>query len=275
MVADALRELELAATELASSGPAGRGAAGAAQDRRAPPGQRRLAHPAGGDGVADRRRSTRRSTSCGRPADQLKLQGRADEYVRVAERLLFHRPDNFSVARELAAAYIARRNPRLALAKLQARAQGGAARSAERHAARRGARAARSVEGDLGLARAGRDSRRRRAAERARRRVRAALALDPTDGETRELAGRWGIATLSAVRRARHAAAAAAAGDAASARPAPGGASGSAAATGRGRGRSGLRPRDLGALRDLGRLGPHRPRRSPTSRASCRRPTCS
>jgi tetratricopeptide (TPR) repeat protein len=39
--------------------------------------------------------------------------------VRVAERLLFHRPENSAVARELAAVYIARGNPRLALAKLQ------------------------------------------------------------------------------------------------------------------------------------------------------------
>ena len=38
----------------------------------------------------------------------------------MAERLLFHRPDNFAIARELAATYIARKNPRLALAKLQA-----------------------------------------------------------------------------------------------------------------------------------------------------------
>ena len=46
---------------------------------------------------------------------QLKAQGRADDFVRVAERLLFHRPSDFAVARELAAAYIARGNPRLAL----------------------------------------------------------------------------------------------------------------------------------------------------------------
>ena len=66
-----------------------------------------VAHPAGGDGVAGRARPTRRSTSSAQLAMQLKAQGRADEYVRVAERLLFHRPDDFAVARELAAAYIA------------------------------------------------------------------------------------------------------------------------------------------------------------------------
>jgi tetratricopeptide (TPR) repeat protein len=54
-----------------------------------------------------------------RAADQLKLQGRFDEYVRVAERLLFHQPDNLAVARELAEAYIDKNNARLALAKLQ------------------------------------------------------------------------------------------------------------------------------------------------------------
>jgi len=54
-----------------------------------------------------------------RAADQLKLQGRHEEYTRVAERLLFHQPDNLSVARELAEAYIDKNNARLALAKLQ------------------------------------------------------------------------------------------------------------------------------------------------------------
>jgi len=58
-----------------------------------------------------------------RAADFLKAQGRADEYVRVAERLIFHEPDNFPVARELAAVYISRKNPRLALAKLQTAAK--------------------------------------------------------------------------------------------------------------------------------------------------------
>jgi len=54
-----------------------------------------------------------------RAADQLKVQGRYEEYTRVAERLLFHQPDNLAVARELAEAYIDRNNARLALAKLQ------------------------------------------------------------------------------------------------------------------------------------------------------------
>ena len=54
-----------------------------------------------------------------RAADQLKVQGRHEEYARVAERLLFHQPDNLAVARELAEAYIDKNNARLALAKLQ------------------------------------------------------------------------------------------------------------------------------------------------------------
>jgi pilus assembly protein FimV len=55
-----------------------------------------------------------------RSADQLKAQGRGDESLRVVERLLFHQPDNYAKARELAEAYIARGSPRLALPKLQA-----------------------------------------------------------------------------------------------------------------------------------------------------------
>ena len=104
-------------------------------------------------------------------------------------------PTTSRVARELAAAYIARRNPRLALAKLQ-----GALKAAPRDPQNvtllaRGAGAARSAQGGVGLARAGRAARRRRARSSERdAAMRAALALDPTDGETRELAARWGVA---------------------------------------------------------------------------------
>jgi pilus assembly protein FimV len=52
-------------------------------------------------------------------ADALKASGRTDEYIRVCERLLFHRPDDVERARELAEIYIARGSPRLALPKLQ------------------------------------------------------------------------------------------------------------------------------------------------------------
>lgn len=53
-------------------------------------------------------------------ADQLKAQGRADEHLRVLERLLFHDTNNLPRAYELAETYLARGNPRLALPKLQA-----------------------------------------------------------------------------------------------------------------------------------------------------------
>jgi tetratricopeptide (TPR) repeat protein len=53
-------------------------------------------------------------------ADLLKGQGRIDEYLRVTERLLFHRPDNAALARSVAQLYIERNNARFALAKLQA-----------------------------------------------------------------------------------------------------------------------------------------------------------
>jgi len=49
----------------------------------------------------------------------LKDQGRLDDYVKVAERLLYHRSNDVRVAKELAETYIARRDPKRALAKLQ------------------------------------------------------------------------------------------------------------------------------------------------------------
>jgi pilus assembly protein FimV len=53
-------------------------------------------------------------------AELLKKQGRLDDYLKVGERLLFHAPENDEFARELAAAYLERDNPKHALAKLQA-----------------------------------------------------------------------------------------------------------------------------------------------------------
>jgi tetratricopeptide (TPR) repeat protein len=49
----------------------------------------------------------------------LKDQGRLDDYVKVAERLLYHRSNDVRVAKELAETYMARRDPKRALAKLQ------------------------------------------------------------------------------------------------------------------------------------------------------------
>ena len=124
---------------------------------------------------------------------QLKAQGRADDFVRVAERLLFHRPDDFAVARELAAAYIragtrgwrwpscrralkaAPRDPQnvTLLAEALAQLDPPKAMSVWRELA------------ELHDA-AGR-------AERSRRRGAGRAGAGPTDGETRELAARWGI----------------------------------------------------------------------------------
>jgi tetratricopeptide (TPR) repeat protein len=128
-----------------------------------------------------------------RASEFLKSQGRGDEYVRVAERLLFHEPDNFPVARELAAVYIARKNPRLALAKLQP-----AAKVAPRDPKNIELVAlaleqldppkARSIWKEL--------SQLHDAAGRAGERdaaLRAALALDPSDEEARTLARQWGV----------------------------------------------------------------------------------
>ncbi len=75
----------------------------------------RLAESASGAGLTEEA-----VREFGRAADQLKAQGRTDESLRVLERLLFHQPQNFSKARELAEAYIAKGSPRLALPKLQA-----------------------------------------------------------------------------------------------------------------------------------------------------------
>src|SRR3569623_1540247 len=52
--------------------------------------------------------------------EQLRRQGRQDDFVKVAERLLWHKPDNHARNRELAGLYLRRNDPRRALQKLQA-----------------------------------------------------------------------------------------------------------------------------------------------------------
>ncbi len=52
-------------------------------------------------------------------ADLLKDLGREDDYLKVAERLSYHRPDDVRLARELAESYLKRRDAKRALAKLQ------------------------------------------------------------------------------------------------------------------------------------------------------------
>jgi pilus assembly protein FimV len=52
--------------------------------------------------------------------DQLRRQGRQDDFIKVAERLLWHKPDNHALNRELSGLYLRRNDPRRALQKLQA-----------------------------------------------------------------------------------------------------------------------------------------------------------
>ncbi|MBA3456642.1 MAG: tetratricopeptide repeat protein [Deltaproteobacteria bacterium] len=52
--------------------------------------------------------------------EQLRRQGRQDDFLKVAERLLWHKPDNHALNRELASLYLRRNDPRRALQKLQA-----------------------------------------------------------------------------------------------------------------------------------------------------------
>jgi tetratricopeptide (TPR) repeat protein len=51
--------------------------------------------------------------------DFLRKSGRQDDFIKVAERLIFHKPDNIELCRELATLYLQRNDPRRALAKLQ------------------------------------------------------------------------------------------------------------------------------------------------------------
>jgi tetratricopeptide (TPR) repeat protein len=199
MVSDALHELELAVAEFQQAG----------RPADALPALRRIVelHPGN---VVSRIRLAEAASQAGQTAeavrqlaqaaDQLRLEGRGEELVRVAERLLFHSPENVAVARELAATYIARKNPRLALSKLQ-----GALKVAPRDPetvgllaeamAQLDPRKAISVWRELaGIhAEAGRQDERDAA-------VRSALVLDPTDGQTHELAARWGISIAAASR---------------------------------------------------------------------------
>jgi tetratricopeptide (TPR) repeat protein len=52
-------------------------------------------------------------------AAMLKQQGRHDDWSKVVERQLFHRPNDIALSRELATFYLQRRDPKRALAKLQ------------------------------------------------------------------------------------------------------------------------------------------------------------
>jgi len=52
-------------------------------------------------------------------ADYLRAENRIDDFVKVAERLVFHQPDNIPITKELAGIYLRKRDPRRALQKLQ------------------------------------------------------------------------------------------------------------------------------------------------------------
>ena len=54
-----------------------------------------------------------------RGASLLRAQGRVDDYIKVSERLLYHREEDVNLARELAQTYLERNDPKRALAKLQ------------------------------------------------------------------------------------------------------------------------------------------------------------
>ena len=52
-------------------------------------------------------------------ADYLRSHNRIDDFIKVAERLVYHQPDNVDVTKELAGLYLRRGDPRRALQKLQ------------------------------------------------------------------------------------------------------------------------------------------------------------
>ncbi len=52
-------------------------------------------------------------------ASLLEAQGRIEDFIKVAERLLFHRPEDAQLSRKLASLYLERNDPKRALSKLQ------------------------------------------------------------------------------------------------------------------------------------------------------------
>ena len=54
-----------------------------------------------------------------RAADFLRAENRIEEFIKVAERLVYHQPDNMMLIKELAGIYLQRRDPRRSLQKLQ------------------------------------------------------------------------------------------------------------------------------------------------------------
>ncbi|HTE55040.1 MAG TPA: tetratricopeptide repeat protein [Kofleriaceae bacterium] len=58
-------------------------------------------------------------TEFGHACEYLRKHNRLDDFIKVAERLLWHKPDNIPLNRELANLYLRRTDPRRALQKLQ------------------------------------------------------------------------------------------------------------------------------------------------------------
>lgn len=58
-------------------------------------------------------------TEFGHACDYLRKHNRQDDFIKVAERLLWHKPENIDLNRELAGLYLRRTDPRRALQKLQ------------------------------------------------------------------------------------------------------------------------------------------------------------
>ena len=54
-----------------------------------------------------------------RAADQLDAQGRTDDWLRVAEKLIALQPESYNLAKKAASRYLERQNPKAALARLQ------------------------------------------------------------------------------------------------------------------------------------------------------------
>ena len=101
--------------------------------------------------------------------ETLRKQSRQDDFIKVAERLLWHKPDNHELNRELAGLYLRRNDPRRALQKLQILLQGQPARRRHPRAARPGVPGPRpEVEDGVGAQGAGPHLRREQAARSGR-----------------------------------------------------------------------------------------------------------
>jgi tetratricopeptide (TPR) repeat protein len=73
-----------------------------------------------GEAMSKAREIDRAADAFSRAADLLRDQGRIDDYMRVAERLLYHRAHDHARARELASIYLDRGDVKAALGRLQA-----------------------------------------------------------------------------------------------------------------------------------------------------------